>query len=74
MHRSNYLYVKLRCGALHRPDMISDMLHPTDLQSPKRRPGYRYPGLNNGDSPGEVEASQDIFWDPTSPTRANGGK
>uniref|UniRef100_A0A671X4H4 Ewing's tumor-associated antigen 1-like n=1 Tax=Sparus aurata TaxID=8175 RepID=A0A671X4H4_SPAAU len=34
--------------------------------------GYsRYPGLNNGDSPGDVEPSQDIVWDSTSPTPAN---
>ncbi|XP_070772584.1 ewing's tumor-associated antigen 1 homolog [Enoplosus armatus] len=44
-----------------------------DLQSPKRRGYSRYPGLNNGDSPGDVEPSQDIFWDPTSPTPANAG-
>ncbi|KAI3363420.1 hypothetical protein L3Q82_012035, partial [Scortum barcoo] len=44
-----------------------------DLQSPKRRGGSRYPGLNNGDSPGDAEPSQDIFWDPTSPTPANTG-
>ncbi|KAM7385309.1 hypothetical protein PAMP_001397 [Pampus punctatissimus] len=40
-----------------------------DLQSPQRRGCSRYPGLSNGDSPGDVEASQDIFWDPTSPTQ-----
>ncbi|XP_042358084.1 ewing's tumor-associated antigen 1-like [Plectropomus leopardus] len=45
----------------------------SDLQSPKRRGCSRYPGLNNGDSPGDVEPSQDIFWDPTSPTSANTG-
>ncbi|XP_044069528.1 ewing's tumor-associated antigen 1 [Siniperca chuatsi] len=44
-----------------------------DLQSPKRRGCSRYPGLNNGDSPGDVETSQDIFWDPTSPTPTNTG-
>ncbi|XP_070697513.1 ewing's tumor-associated antigen 1 [Pempheris klunzingeri] len=44
-----------------------------DFQSPKRRSYSRYPGLNNGDSPGDVEPSQDIFWDPTSPTPANTG-
>ncbi|KAF7667872.1 hypothetical protein LDENG_00040630 [Lucifuga dentata] len=43
-----------------------------DLQSPKRGPCSRYPGLNNGDSPGDGEASQDIFWDPTSPTQSKG--
>jgi len=26
--------------------------------------------LNNGDSPGDAEVSQDIFWDSTSPTQA----
>ncbi|XP_018517012.1 ewing's tumor-associated antigen 1 [Lates calcarifer] len=44
-----------------------------DLQSPKRQGCSRYPGLSNGDSPGDVEPSQDIFWDPTSPTQANTG-
>lgn len=44
-----------------------------DLQSPQRRGCSRYPGLNNGDSPGDVEASQDIFWDPTSPTQGTAG-
>ncbi|XP_068183784.1 ewing's tumor-associated antigen 1 isoform X2 [Antennarius striatus] len=39
-----------------------------DLQSPKSRGWSRYPGGNNADSPGDVEPSQDIFWDPTSPT------
>uniref|UniRef100_A0A3Q3WKW3 Uncharacterized protein n=1 Tax=Mola mola TaxID=94237 RepID=A0A3Q3WKW3_MOLML len=28
-----------------------------------------FPGLNYGDSPGDVEPSQDIFWDSTSPLR-----
>lgn len=44
-----------------------------DLQSPIRRGCSRYPGLNDGSSPGDVEPSQDIFWDPTSPTPANAG-
>ncbi|KAM7408367.1 hypothetical protein PAMA_002197 [Pampus argenteus] len=44
-----------------------------DLQSPQRRSCSRYPGLNNGDSPGDVEPSQDIFWDPTSPTQWSTG-
>ncbi|XP_041644839.1 ewing's tumor-associated antigen 1-like [Cheilinus undulatus] len=44
-----------------------------DLQSPQRRGYSKFPGLNNGDSPGDVEPSQDIFWDPTSPTPANTG-
>ncbi|XP_069000350.1 ewing's tumor-associated antigen 1-like [Embiotoca jacksoni] len=44
-----------------------------DLQSPRRRSWYKYPGLNNGDSPGESETSQDIIWDSTSPTPANPG-
>ncbi|XP_054456404.1 ewing's tumor-associated antigen 1 homolog [Anoplopoma fimbria] len=39
-----------------------------DLQSPKHQGYSRYAGLNNGDSPGDVEPTQDIFWDPTSPT------
>ncbi|XP_059179851.1 ewing's tumor-associated antigen 1 isoform X2 [Centropristis striata] len=43
-----------------------------DLQSPQRRGCSRYPGLNNGDSPGDVEPSQDIFWDSTSPTADTG--
>ncbi|KAE8281057.1 Ewing's tumor-associated antigen 1 [Larimichthys crocea] len=44
-----------------------------DLQSPKRRGCSRYPDSNNGDSPGDVEPTQDIFWDSTSPTPANTG-
>uniref|UniRef100_A0A3P8RN14 Si:dkey-78p8.1 n=1 Tax=Amphiprion percula TaxID=161767 RepID=A0A3P8RN14_AMPPE len=44
-----------------------------DFQSPRHRGYGRYPGLNNGDSPGDVEASQDIFWDSTSPTQTNTG-
>ncbi|XP_040906118.1 ewing's tumor-associated antigen 1 homolog [Toxotes jaculatrix] len=44
-----------------------------DLQSPKHRGFSRYSGLNNGDSPGDVEASQDIYWDSTSPTQAKAG-
>ncbi|XP_033991797.1 uncharacterized protein LOC117487233 isoform X1 [Trematomus bernacchii] len=43
-----------------------------DLQSPKRIGFSRYPGLNNGDSPGDGEPSQDIFWDSTSPTAGTG--
>lgn len=43
----------------------------TDLQSPTRR--CRFPGLNNADSPGDVEPSQDIIWDSTSPTHTNSG-
>ncbi|XP_034065827.1 uncharacterized protein LOC117542327 isoform X2 [Gymnodraco acuticeps] len=43
-----------------------------DLQSPKRIGFIRYPGLNNGDSPGDGEPSQDIFWDSTSPTAGPG--
>ncbi|KAJ4948511.1 hypothetical protein JOQ06_020044 [Pogonophryne albipinna] len=43
-----------------------------DLQSPKRIGFSRYPGLNNGDSPGDGEPSQDIFWDSTSPTAGPG--
>ncbi|XP_034465138.1 ewing's tumor-associated antigen 1-like [Hippoglossus hippoglossus] len=44
-----------------------------DLQSPIRRGGSRFAGLNNGDSPGDGEASQDIFWDSTSPDQAHTG-
>ncbi|XP_030603318.1 ewing's tumor-associated antigen 1 [Archocentrus centrarchus] len=44
-----------------------------DFQSPRHRGCSRYPGLANGDSPGDVEPSQDIFWDSTSPTQANTG-
>ncbi|XP_033835221.2 uncharacterized protein LOC117382235 [Periophthalmus magnuspinnatus] len=43
----------------------------TDLQSPKRR--GRFPGVSNADSPGDLEPSQDIFWDSTSPTQNNAG-
>ncbi|XP_010785472.1 uncharacterized protein isoform X2 [Notothenia coriiceps] len=43
-----------------------------DLQSPKRIGFSRYPGLNNGDSPGDGEPSQDIFWDSASPTAGPG--
>lgn len=45
----------------------------TDFQSPRGRGCSRYLSLNNGDSPGDVEPSQDIFWDSTSPTSANAG-
>uniref|UniRef100_UPI003AAF653C uncharacterized protein etaa1b n=1 Tax=Centroberyx gerrardi TaxID=166262 RepID=UPI003AAF653C len=45
-----------------------------NLQSPKRRTYSRYLGLNNGDSPGDGEVSQDIIWDSTSPTEVNTGK
>ncbi|XP_023183842.1 uncharacterized protein LOC102216876 isoform X1 [Xiphophorus maculatus] len=44
----------------------------TDLRSP-RLPGSsrsRFLGSNVTESPGDVEASQDIFWDATSPTHA----
>nr|XP_019954048.1 PREDICTED: ewing's tumor-associated antigen 1 [Paralichthys olivaceus] len=44
-----------------------------DLQSPIRRGYSRFSGLNNGDSPGDGEASQDIFWDSTSPTQTHTG-
>uniref|UniRef100_A0A1A7ZX26 Ewing tumor-associated antigen 1 n=1 Tax=Nothobranchius furzeri TaxID=105023 RepID=A0A1A7ZX26_NOTFU len=44
-----------------------------DLLSPRLRGCSRYPGLNNGDSPGDVEASQDIIWDSTSPTQTGSG-
>ncbi|TNN32016.1 Ewing's tumor-associated antigen 1 [Liparis tanakae] len=45
----------------------------TDLRSPKHAGCSRYAGWNNGDSPGDVEPSQDIFWDPTSPTSGAAG-
>ncbi|XP_061767292.1 uncharacterized protein LOC133559491 [Nerophis ophidion] len=38
-----------------------------ELQSPQRRGPGRFFGLNNGDSPGDTEPSQDIIWDSTSP-------
>uniref|UniRef100_UPI0037E9C531 ewing's tumor-associated antigen 1 homolog n=1 Tax=Semicossyphus pulcher TaxID=241346 RepID=UPI0037E9C531 len=44
-----------------------------DLQSPTRRGFSKYHILNNGDSPGDVEPTQDIVWDPTSPTPVNPG-
>ncbi|XP_022057487.2 ewing's tumor-associated antigen 1 homolog [Acanthochromis polyacanthus] len=44
-----------------------------DFHSPRHRGYGRYPGLNNGDSPGDVEPSQDIVWDSTSPTPSNTG-
>ncbi|XP_074532703.1 uncharacterized protein etaa1b [Halichoeres trimaculatus] len=44
-----------------------------DLQSPQRKGYGKFHGLNNGDSPSDVEPTQDIFWDPTSPTPANTG-
>ncbi|XP_026165259.1 ewing's tumor-associated antigen 1 [Mastacembelus armatus] len=46
---------------------------PRDLQSPKHRGCSRYLGVNNADSPGDVEASHEIFWDPTSPTNTGSG-
>lgn len=44
-----------------------------DFQSPQHRGCSRYPGLANGDSPGDVEPSQDIIWDSTSPTQTHTG-
>lgn len=46
----------------------------TDFQSPQHRGCSRYTGLANGDSPGDVEPSQDIIWDSTSPTQTHTGK
>lgn len=46
----------------------------TGLRSPKASNCRRFPGFHNGDSPGDVEPSQDIIWDPTSPTAASSGK
>lgn len=43
----------------------------TDVKSPKTRP--RLTGGSNSDSPGDVEPSQDIFWDSTSPTPTTSG-
>ncbi|XP_047208499.1 uncharacterized protein LOC124859647 isoform X1 [Girardinichthys multiradiatus] len=43
------------------------------LQSPRFRGGSRFPGSNNAESPGDVEASQDIFWDGASPTQTGSG-
>ncbi|XP_037530483.1 ewing's tumor-associated antigen 1 homolog [Nematolebias whitei] len=40
-----------------------------DLLSPRLRGSSRHPELNVGVSPGDVEASQDIVWDSTSPTQ-----
>lgn len=42
------------------------------LQSPKALNCRRFTGFHNGDSPGDVEPSQDIIWDSTSPTAASG--
>ncbi|XP_008427086.1 ewing's tumor-associated antigen 1 homolog [Poecilia reticulata] len=50
-----------------------------DLQSPRLRGGSstssssRFLGSNVSESPGDVEASQDIFWDGTSPTHTGQG-
>ncbi|XP_053731474.1 uncharacterized protein LOC128765081 [Synchiropus splendidus] len=41
-----------------------------DLQSPQRRDYCKYAGLNYGDSPSDVEPTQDIIWDATSPTHS----
>lgn len=45
----------------------------TGFQSPKAINCRRFTGFNYGDSPGDVEPSQDIIWDPTSPTAAATG-
>ncbi|XP_017283947.1 ewing's tumor-associated antigen 1 [Kryptolebias marmoratus] len=45
----------------------------SDLLSPRFRGSSRYHGLNVGESPGDVEVSQDIFWDSTSPTQTGFG-
>ncbi|XP_007551149.1 ewing's tumor-associated antigen 1 homolog [Poecilia formosa] len=46
-----------------------------DLQSPRLRgsSSSRFLGSNVTESPGDVEASQDIFWDGTSPTHTGQG-
>uniref|UniRef100_A0A674NWF1 ETAA1 activator of ATR kinase b n=1 Tax=Takifugu rubripes TaxID=31033 RepID=A0A674NWF1_TAKRU len=46
----------------------------TGLQSPKALNCRRFTGFYNGDSPGDVEPSQDIIWDSTSPTAATSVK
>lgn len=45
----------------------------TGFQSPKAINCMRFTGFNYGDSPGDVEPSQDIIWDSTSPTAATSG-
>ncbi|XP_067369711.1 ewing's tumor-associated antigen 1 isoform X2 [Channa argus] len=52
-------------------DCSSVSLKILDLQSPNRKGCTRFPGLN-GDSPGDAEASQDIFWDSNSPSHGSG--
>ncbi|XP_043992268.1 ewing's tumor-associated antigen 1 homolog isoform X1 [Gambusia affinis] len=44
-----------------------------DLRSPRLRGSSRFLGSNVTESPGDVEASQDIFWDGTSPTHTGQG-
>lgn len=44
------------------------------LQSPRQQGYSRNSGLHNAESPGDVEVSQDIVWDSTSPTQANIGQ
>ncbi|KAF0027696.1 hypothetical protein F2P81_020437 [Scophthalmus maximus] len=68
-----HLLVRLEDRPHGKPGPEGKKREQMDLQSPNRRGCSRYSGLNNGDSPGDVEVSQDIFWDPTSPTQANTG-
>ncbi|XP_043992269.1 ewing's tumor-associated antigen 1 homolog isoform X2 [Gambusia affinis] len=46
---------------------------PGYLRSPRLRGSSRFLGSNVTESPGDVEASQDIFWDGTSPTHTGQG-
>ncbi|XP_054654799.1 uncharacterized protein LOC129193976 [Dunckerocampus dactyliophorus] len=41
-----------------------------ELHSPQCRGYSRFFGLNHGDSPSDMEPSQDIIWDSTSPPKA----
>nr|XP_057914551.1 ewing's tumor-associated antigen 1 homolog [Doryrhamphus excisus] len=41
-----------------------------ELQSPQCRSYGRFYGQNHGDSPSDMEPSQDIIWDSTSPPKA----
>ncbi|KAM4729185.1 uncharacterized protein etaa1b [Anableps anableps] len=45
----------------------------SDLQSPRLRGSSSSLGSCTTESPGDVEASQDIFWDATSPTQTGSG-
>ncbi|XP_054886263.1 ewing's tumor-associated antigen 1 isoform X2 [Poeciliopsis prolifica] len=45
----------------------------SDLRSPRLRGSSRFLGSNVTESPGDVEPSQDIFWDGASPTHTGQG-